>query len=71
MPRHRELLAPGRDHGEARNADAVIMQDLLREGLVAGEHQSARIAAGVRHLDELEIAHDVLVEHRLAAELVE
>jgi hypothetical protein len=29
--------------------------------LVARDHQPARVAAGVRHLEELEVAHDVLV----------
>ena len=64
-------LATGRDHGEARNADAVVVQDHLRERLVAGDHQAAGIAAGVGQLDELEIAHDILVEHRLPTKILQ
>jgi len=48
-----------------------MVQDHLRERLVAGDHQAAGIAAGVGHLDEFEIAHDILVEHRLPAEFLQ
>ncbi len=49
----------------------MVVQDLLRQRLIAGEHQAAGIAAGVGHSHELEKAHDVLVEHRLAVKLLE
>ena len=41
---------------------AVVREDLLRERLVARQHEATRIAPGVRHEQQLEVAHDVLVE---------
>jgi hypothetical protein len=40
----------------------VVGEELLRERLVAGQDQSARIAACIRHPEQLQIAHHVLVE---------
>jgi len=64
-------LAAGRDHGEARHANAVVVQDLLRQRLVAGEHQAAGVAAGIGDAHEFEKAHHVLVEHRLPVEFLQ
>jgi hypothetical protein len=47
---------------ELGNVDAVIGEDRLGERLVARQHEAARIAAGVRHAQELEVARNVLVE---------
>src|SRR5262249_44631814 len=41
-------LAPQRKHGEGRQWDAVIDQELLRQILAARQHEPARIAAGIR-----------------------
>jgi hypothetical protein len=42
----------------------MVGQQLLRERLVAGEDQPARVAAGVPEAQQLEVADDVLVEGR-------
>ena len=47
---------------EVGHRNAVIGQQLLRQRLVARQHQAARIAAGVRHPQQFEVAHHVLVE---------
>jgi hypothetical protein len=49
----------------------VIREQLLRQSLVAREHQSAWMAAGVRHLHQLEKADHVMVEVLAAEELFE
>jgi hypothetical protein len=49
----------------------MVVQDLFRQRLVAGDHQSARIAARVRDLNQLEIADHVLVKHRFAPEFLQ
>src|SRR4029079_6779011 len=43
----------------------------LRDGLVAREHEAARVAAGVRHVEQLEVRDDVLVEDRDVLEVLE
>jgi hypothetical protein len=58
-----DLLAD-RKHREARHADAVIGEQLLGQALVARQHQSARVAAGVALAQQLEVADDVLVVDR-------
>jgi hypothetical protein len=47
----------------------VIDQKLLRQILAAREHESARIAAGIGHPQQLEIARDVLIVDGLAMKL--
>src|SRR3954470_3667594 len=47
---------------ELRDRYAMIGEDLLRQGLVAREDKPARIAPRVRNAQQLEVAHDVLVE---------
>ena len=64
-------LAPHREHREGRHRDAVIVHQLLRQVLAARQHQAARIAAGIGHAQQFEIARDVLVVDRLAVELLE
>src|SRR3989304_4998654 len=46
-----------RSGGDARERHAVVREHLLGERLVAREHQAARVAAGVRHLQQLEVGH--------------
>ncbi len=58
-------------HVELGHMDAVIRQELFRQRLVAREQQAARIASGVRHLQQLEVADDVLVEDRHIVERLE
>jgi hypothetical protein len=41
----------------------VIGHQLLGQGLVAREGEAARVAAGIRHLQQLQVAHHVLIEH--------
>src|SRR5262245_60020207 len=71
------------EDGELGHRDAMVGQQLLRDALVARQHEAARVAAGVRHAEQLEVADDVLVvdrdvvevleqvEHRLRLELVQ
>ena len=56
------------DDREIRDRNPVIVQDGLREGLVARQHQAPRVAAGVRHAQQFQIRHHVVIE---GAELVE
>ena len=70
-PRRPLHLAADRKHGELRHRDAVIMQELLRQRLAARDDHAARIASGIRHLQQLEVAHDILVEDHLAVELLQ
>ena len=56
-------FAAERHDQEIRHRDAVIRHQLLGQRLVARQRQAARIASRVRHLQQLEIADDVLIEH--------
>ncbi len=49
----------------------MIDQKLLRQVLAAREHEPARIAAGIGHPQQFEIARDVLVIDRFAVKLLE
>jgi hypothetical protein len=49
----------------------MIDQKLLRQILAAREHEPARIAAGIGHPQQFEIARDVLVVDGLAVKLLE
>ena len=51
--------------------NAVVGQDLLAQRLVVRQHQAARIAAGVRLPQQLQVADDVLVVEGDAVELFE
>ena len=64
-------LRPRRNDGELGHGDAVVGEELLRERLVAREQQAARVAAGVRHAQQLEVADDVLVEQADVVERLE
>src|ERR1035437_5897314 len=64
-------LPPHREHRELGNANAVIEQELLRERLAARDDHAARIASRVGNLQQLEEAHDVLVEEDFAVELLQ
>ena len=61
-------LRPPRPRGrrgttaKSGHRDAVVGEHLLRQRLVARQHQAARVAAGVGHAQQLEVADDVLVE---------
>ena len=46
-------------------------QQLLRERLVAREHEPARVAAGVGNAEQLQVGDDVLVEDRHVLEVFE
>ena len=59
------------EHGELRGGDAVVLQQLLGQGLVARQQQAARIAAGVGLAHQLEEGHHVLVVGDDAVELLE
>ena len=63
QPLRQHRLAVERHDREVRRRNAVIREELPRQRLVARQRQAARIAAGVRHAQQLEIADDVLVEH--------
>ena len=59
--RERQPLGPAdrpadAEHLELGHRDAVIGEQLLRQRLVAREQQAARVAAGVRQLQQLEMA---------------
>ena len=71
QPRRPLDLAPHREHGEGRRRHAVIMHELLGKVLAARQHQAARVAAGVGHAQQFEIAHDAVVVDRLAVKLLE
>src|SRR5262249_25627320 len=64
-------LAADREDGEGRDGDAVVVHELLRQRLAAGQHEAARVAAGVGNPHQLEIAGDVLVVRGLAVKLLE
>ena len=70
-PRRPLHLAAHRKDGEGRHRNAMIMHQRLRQILAARQHQPARIAAGIGHVQQLEIAHDVLVVDRFAVKLLE
>ena len=59
------------EHGELRRGDAVELQQLLGQGLVAREQQPARVAAGVGLAHQLEEGHDVLVVGADAVEFLQ
>ncbi len=69
QPRRTLDLAVHRKHGKVRHRNAVIMHQRLRQILAARQHQPARIAAGIRHVHQFEIADDILIVDRLAAKL--
>ena len=56
----------GRPMRQTSNSGTAMQ--LLRERLVAGHEKTARIAAGVRQLQQFEVRHDVLVEDRHVVE---
>ena len=58
----RRGLAAARDHREVRHGNAVVVEQLLRQRLVAREEHAARIAAGVGQPQQFEVADDVLIE---------
>ena len=62
QPRRHQDLAAAPEHGEFRHGDPVVRHQLLRQRLVARQQEPARVAPGVRHAQQLEIADDVLVE---------
>src|SRR5215472_12831092 len=64
-------LAPQREHGKGRQRDAVIDQKFLGQVLAAREHEPARIAAGIGHPQQLEIARDVLIVDGFTVKLLE
>ena len=64
-------LESHREGMKRRDPDPVIHEQLLRQGLLARDDQSARVAAGVRHAQQLEQADDVLVEEDVALEFLE
>ena len=70
-PRRPLDLAAHREDGEGRHRNAVIGQQLLRQVLAARQHQAARIAAGIGHAHQFEIARDILVIGRLAVKLLQ
>ena len=70
QPRRPLDLAPHRKHREGRRRHAMIVHELLRQVLAARQHQAARIAAGVGHAQQFEIAHHALVVDRLAVEFL-
>ncbi len=49
----------------------MIGQHFLGQRFVARQHESARIAAGIGHMQQLEIGHHILVIHRHAVEFFE
>ena len=59
------------EDGELRHRDAVVGQQLLRDALVARQHQAARVAAGVGHAQQLEVADHVLVVDRHVVEVLQ
>ena len=67
----RRIGRPMRNTSNSGHGNAVIGQQLLRQRLVARQQQAARIAAGVRQLQQLEVADDVLVEDRDVVEAFE
>ena len=71
QPRRPLDLAAHRKHREGRRRHAVVMHELLGRVLAARQHQAARIAAGVGHAQQLEIAHHAVVVDRLAVELLQ
>ena len=62
--RGRRTIRLAREHREVGERHAVVREHLLGERLVAREHQAARVAAGVRHLQQLEVGHHVRVPDR-------
>ena len=71
QPRRALHLPAHREDREVGHADAMVEQQFLRERLAPRDDHAARIASGVRHLQQLEKAHDVLVEQHLAVEFLE
>src|SRR4029077_19116545 len=57
------------EHRELGHRDAVVREELLRDALVARQHQPARVTAGVRHAEQLEVARHVLVVDRHVVEV--
>jgi len=49
----------------------MVDEELLRQRLLARDDHAARVAAGVRDAQELEQAHDVVVEQDVAVKLLE
>ena len=70
LRRHVEARAAAK-HGELRGGDAVILQQLLGQRLVARQQQSARVAAGVGLAHQLEERHHVLIVGDDAVELLQ
>ena len=64
-------LPPLRHHHEIRERDAMEREQLLRQDFVARQHQPPRVTAGVRHVQQFQIRHDVLVVYRHPIELFE
>ena len=48
--------------GGRRHRDAVVVEYLFRQCFVARHDHPARVAAGVAEPQQLEVAHDVLIE---------
>ena len=53
---------PARKDLEGRHANAVVVQDLLADALVASENQTPGVAPGVPQAQQLEVGHHVVVE---------
>ena len=49
----------------------MVMHQRLRQILAARQHQAARVAAGIGHVHQFEVAGDVLIVDRLAVKLLE
>jgi hypothetical protein len=63
------LVAP--QYGETGRGNAMVGKDLLRQRLVAGDHESAGIAARIRLSHQLEERDDVLVVAHDALEFLQ
>ena len=62
---------PLRHHHEIRERDAMEREELLGEDFVARQHQPPRVTAGIGHVQQFQIRHDVLVVDRHPIELFE
>ena len=67
----RWIARPTRNTANSGTGMPVVGQQLLRQRLVARQHQPARIAAGVGQPQQLEMADDVLIEDRDVVEALE
>src|SRR5512144_916692 len=62
---------PFRNDEEIGDRNPMVREKFLGERLAARENKPARITSGIRNTQQLEQAHNVLIEEHVAVELFE